>query len=159
MTLAYSDKCHAEHPTYIGCSVAPEWHSFMTFRSWMMKQDWEGMHLDKDILVPGNKVYGPETCVFVDQATNNLLVNHPAKRGEYLIGVSWQKGAGKFEARVNNGKGKKTYLGLFSTEEKAHAAYRKSKAAVLRAAAKEQKDERVKEALLKRADELEVLLE
>lgn len=46
----YSEKRLIKDPSYVGCSVHPDWHRFMNFRSWMEKQDWEGMELDKDIL-------------------------------------------------------------------------------------------------------------
>lgn len=32
----YSAKWQAKSPTYIGCMVCEEWHSFMSFRAWMI---------------------------------------------------------------------------------------------------------------------------
>lgn len=61
----YDKKCQARQPTYLGCSVVYEWHNFQNFAEWMSKQDYEGKQLDKDIKVKGNKVYGPDTCMFV----------------------------------------------------------------------------------------------
>lgn len=61
----YSTKCQEKFPTYKGCSVSADWHTFSNFKAWMEKQNWEGKQLDKDILIEGNKVYSPETCVFV----------------------------------------------------------------------------------------------
>lgn len=77
---AYYPYLHATRPTYKDVSVEEVWHSFMTFREWMARQDWEGMELDKDILIPGNKVYGPEFCVFVTRRTNALLPDSTAYR-------------------------------------------------------------------------------
>lgn len=70
LARCYSSAYHKQNKTYIGCSVDPRWYSFMSFRSWMMEQDWEGNQLDKDIIIHGNKVYGPDTCMFVDRKTN-----------------------------------------------------------------------------------------
>ncbi len=68
----YSDKLHTKNPTYIGCTVCPEWHNFQVFAEWYDKHYIEGHHLDKDIKVNGNKVYSPETCLFVSQGDNTI---------------------------------------------------------------------------------------
>lgn len=61
----YSDELHSRYPTYKGCTVCDEWHNFQNFAEWMVAQDYDGKHLDKDIKVKGNKTYSPETCSFV----------------------------------------------------------------------------------------------
>ena len=68
----YDPKYHVKRPTYIGCSVCAEWHNFQNFAKWMSKQNCEGKQLDKDIKVEGNKVYSPETCMFVTPAENTV---------------------------------------------------------------------------------------
>ena len=69
----YSAAWQSRHPAYIGCSVDKRWHSFVAFREWALSQpQWEGLHLDKDLLVPGNKVYSPETCLFIPQSVNKF---------------------------------------------------------------------------------------
>lgn len=70
----YSEVFQKKHPTYIGCTVDERWHSFMAFREWVLAQpEWEGLHLDKDLLVPGNKIYGPDTCLFISSFINSSL--------------------------------------------------------------------------------------
>ncbi|EKT3982618.1 hypothetical protein QEF67_003184 [Klebsiella aerogenes] len=66
------------HPCYEGCSVAPEWLTFTTFREDIKQlpgySDWledKGWALDKDSIVEGNKVYSPSTCQFLSQQENN----------------------------------------------------------------------------------------
>ncbi len=144
----YNPKVHAKWPKYSGCSVAEEWLSFMRFRLWMSCQDWEGNQLDKDILIPGNKIYSADTCVFVDGKTNSLITGHDSTRGDFPIGVS--KNGKKFQAYCNK-DGRQVKLGTHPSQEEAHSAYKKYKAAVITGAAMLQPDERVKKALILRA--------
>lgn len=145
---AYSPKCHAKRPTYIGVTVCEEWRSFMAFRAWMMEQDWENKHLDKDIIVPGNKVYSPDTCAFVTREVNNLLTDHAARRGDWPIGVSWHRQRNKFQSRINENK-KERSLGLFHSPHEAHLAWRKEKVRIVREAAEKCDDPRVAAGLLR----------
>ena len=144
----YSNLCHPKQQTYIGCSVSKEWLLFTRFRAWMIRQEWEGLTLDKDIINPGNKIYGPETCCFVSQSINKLLCNSEGSRGDYPIGVSLHKSSGKFRAMVRI-NGKQKYLGLFDTPEQASAAYLKAKSAHILEIAQKQSDPRVKNGLIK----------
>jgi len=127
MTRCYSEKLKRVRPTYIGCTVVPEWHRFMIFRAWMVKQDCKWKQLDKDILVPGNKEYSPNACVFVSSQINGLLIDQAARRGKYPQGVSWNKKMKKFVAQANIHR-KRIFLGGFDTVEAAHTAARKAKA-------------------------------
>lgn len=145
----YSSKEHETNPTYKGCSVCDEWLTFSNFKNWMEKQDWEGKEIDKDILYIGNKIYSPETCVFVDRKVNQFLVERGASRGKLLIGVSQHK-EGKFIAQCNDGSGKGGYIGLFNTEIEAHKAWLKRKQEVALKLASEQTDTRVAKALIDR---------
>ena len=78
-------------PTYIDCYVCEEWHNFQNFAKWFYKNyyevEGEKMHLDKDILVKGNKIYSPETCIIVPERINTLFVKCDKSRGDYPIGV------------------------------------------------------------------------
>ena len=123
----YSEKYQTNKPTYRGCTVCEEWLTFSNFKAWMEQQDWEGKQLDKDLLVKGNKVYSPDTCIFVDNIVNAFTTEREHGRGEYMIGVSWQKANRKFRAACSNTNGKQEYLGLFDTELEAHLAWKKRK--------------------------------
>jgi hypothetical protein len=144
----YCAKLQAKYPTYTGCSVVPEWHSFMTFRAWMIEQPWEGNDLDKDILFPGNKVYGPNTCVFISHGLNSFTTESASARGEWPIGADWHKRAGKFRASCRNPfTGKQEHLGLFTCPNEAHEAWRTRKHEHALALAAQQTDPRVAKAL------------
>jgi hypothetical protein len=81
-----------KRPTYINCYVNKEWYNFQNFAEWFEKNYYkieeQLMCLDKDILCKGNKIYSPETCIFVPQRINNLFVKCDKLRGKYPIGVS-----------------------------------------------------------------------
>ena len=147
----YSAKLQERYPTYIGCTVAKEWHTFSNFRCWMESQDWEGKHLDKDLLFEGNKIYSTETCVFVTQTVNLFTNDNGAKRGENPIGVDWDKNAGKFKSRCSNPFTKKQeHLGYFTCEQEAHNAWKKRKLELAHELAAIQTDPRVAKALIDR---------
>jgi len=57
-------------PTYRGCTVVEEWHNYQNFAKWFEDNYIEGYELDKDIMVEGNKIYGPDTCMFVSHKVN-----------------------------------------------------------------------------------------
>lgn len=125
MTRAYSDAYHLRRPTYKDVEVCEEWQSFIGFKSWMEDQDWEGKELDKDLRVVGNKIYSPETCMFVSSRVNSILESCRATRGEYPIGVDKLRDV--YRSRVT-GAG---YLGVFETEKEAHAAWQLAKIKVI----------------------------
>ena len=117
----------------------------------MEKQDFEGKQLDKDLLFVGNKVYSPETCIFVSPMVNSFTLDSGAARGEWLIGVSWHKQTEKFVAHCSNPFTKKLeHLGLFTCEQQAHEAWLKRKNALAHELAAIQTDPRVAKALTER---------
>ena len=147
----YSKKSLESYPSYIGTSVCSEWLYASEFKKWMEQQDCEGKSLDKDIIVPGNKLYSPETCSFVLPATNNFVTASDARRGDYPTGVNLCKRTGKYRARCRNPfSEKQEHLGYFSTPEEAHEAWRKRKHEIAQLVAATEADPRVVEALKKR---------
>ena len=147
----YSKKSLERNPSYIGTSVCSEWLSAAAFKKWMEQQDWDGKCLDKDIIVPGSKLYSPETCAFVLKATNSFVLASDASRGEYPIGVYLYKQTGKYRAYCRNPfTGEQEHLGLFSTPEEAHEAWQKRKHEIAQLVAATESDPRVVEALKKR---------
>jgi hypothetical protein len=151
LTRCYSKKYLESYPTYIGTSVCNEWLSATAFKKWMEKQDWQDKSLDKDIIAPRSKLYSPETCAFVLNATNLFVIARDACRGDYPIGVSLYKRTGKYQAQCENPFTRKNeHLGYFSTQEEAHEAWRKHKHELAQLVAARESDSRVVEALKKR---------
>ena len=103
----YSTTLKKKRPTYEGCEVSENFKSFEYFYEWCNKQvgfDNEGWHLDKDLLIKGNKVYSENVCVFIPSEINSLLIKRTASRGNHLIGVCWSKRDKAFLAKVNKNK-------------------------------------------------------
>ena len=150
----YSDTYKKKQPTYIGCDVSDKFKSYEYFYEWCHSQigfGMDGWQLDKDLLIKGNKIYSESTCVFIPREINQMLVKRAASRGEYLIGVSWNKKANAFKVTVNKNKGEQEYLGLFNTELEAFNAYKEAKEAFVKEQAnkwKSQIDIRAYEALM-----------
>ena len=154
----YSSKSQERYPTYRGCSVSTEWLTFSNFRAWMVAQDWEGLQLDKDLLFEGNKLYSPETCVFVTPLVNTFTNDQGLKRGEWLIGVYWNKEKGKFKSQCSNPFTKRgEYLGLFACEQEAHEAWLAHKLELAKELAGIQTDKRVAKALIERYSKPQII--
>ncbi len=71
----YSELAHKTQPTYIGCTVCPEWHNFQNFAKWYYKNypsDGNKYDLDKDIKIHNNKEYSPNACMFVSHEENTI---------------------------------------------------------------------------------------
>ena len=155
----YSDSYKKKNPTYKDCEVSENFKSYEYFYEWCHKQvgfgnDGNGnpFHLDKDLLIKGNKIYSENTCVFIPSEINSLLIKREALRGEYLIGVYWSKTNKAFRARVNKNKGTSEHLGYFNTELEAYNAYKIAKESFIKEQANEWKDKidpRAHEALMK----------
>lgn len=125
----YDQKYLDEKSSYSKCSVCEEWRDYEKFKEWFYDPGngyKDGYHLDKDILVKGNHVYSPETCCFVPQEINTLIINRRAKRGGQPIGVTLQKG--RYVARMSAGDGKRLKnLGSYDTAAEAFEAYKRGK--------------------------------
>ena len=150
----YSDTLKKRYPTYEGCEVSDNFKSFEYFYEWYHKQVGfgnKGWHLDKDLLVKGNKTYSENTSVFIPTEINSLLIKSTASRGKYLIGVYWSKANKAFKATVRENKGKQEFLGYFDTELEAFNAYKQAKEAFIKEQAnkwKGQIDDRAYNALM-----------
>lgn len=144
----YDEKYQEKKPTYKDCTVCDEWHNFQVFAKWYDDNYYnvenEIMCLDKDILIKGNKMYSPNTCIFVPERINLLFTKNDASRGHLPIGVSYDNTKTKFRSRINlydeNNKLKTKSLGTYKTPEKAFDQYKIEKEKFIKQKAKEYKD-------------------
>lgn len=125
MNRCYGESYQKRNTTYIGCTVCDEWHIASNFKKWFDKNYVEGYVLDKDIIIKGNKVYSPESCCFVPEYINNLLLRRQNDRGELPIGVTITRN-GKYYVRVYK-YGKACVVGTFTSKKDAFNAYKKAK--------------------------------
>lgn len=67
------DRNNISHEYYKDCIVCDEWHNYQNFADWHKENypnDGNKYALDKDIIVNGNRVYGPDFCKFVSTGDN-----------------------------------------------------------------------------------------
>lgn len=124
------EKIKEKCPSYKDVTCSPCWQFYENFYEWMHEQEnfetllkQNDINLDKDILIKGNKVYGPDKCTLVPRRINNLMLKSEAIRGQYPIGVYYLKRNKKFTAHEGSRKNT-VYLGLYDTPEDAFIAYK-----------------------------------
>ena len=127
----YDSKFHTKEPTYKDCVVCDEWLNFQNFAKWYEDNYYtvkgQRMCLDKDILIKGNKIYSPNTCIFVPHTINMLFIKRQNNRGESVIGTTPFKG--KYVVQCNiidpeTGKSNGEYLGRYDTQKKGFEVYK-----------------------------------
>lgn len=117
---------------YEGCEVCEEWYCFQNFADWYMSQKYEikneKLCVDKDILVHGNKIYSPKTCLLVPNRINSLFAKSYAIRGDLPIGVSyyWYNNT-RYLASMKINNRKTCQIGIFNNPIDAFNAYKKEK--------------------------------
>lgn len=132
----YSKRFKEKYATYLNVTVCDEWLTFSKFRNWMISQNWDGNHLDKDIIGCG-LIYSKENCRFIPPFVNTCLSLSDSIRGDLPIGVS-QYLTGKGEIRYlsmikdQRGKLKQKNLGRFDSLKNAHAAWQYAKIRILK---------------------------
>lgn len=145
-------RCYKENGkdiTYEDCYVCKEWHNFQNFAKWYEENyyevDGKPTFLDKDILYKGNKIYSPETCVFVPRLINNLFTKRQNECGLYPIGVEPYKNTNKFISIISEThrytKTKRTHLGIRDTVEEVFYLYKIYKEKLIKDIADEYKND------------------
>ena len=137
----YDPKWHKKEPSYKNCRVCQLWNNYQEFAKWNDENYYEvgneRMNLDKDILCKGNKIYSPDTCIYVPQSINALFIKRDNERGDLPIGVS--KYEDKFVAHLSKDN-KLIHLGYFNSPEEAFLAYKQAKEQYIKEVAEEYKD-------------------
>lgn len=121
-----SSKYNADR--YLDVTVDERFHYFQDFAEWCINQVGhnEDFVLDKDLLSDGQRAYSPEHCVFVPNEINAAFNSAQKARGQWPIGVYYNKKACKFIAQINE-FGTRRCLGRFSTPDDAFNVYKINK--------------------------------
>lgn len=128
LSRVYGARGGNRYESYRGTSVCEEWLTYSNFKRWMQGQDWVGKHLDKDLMLRGNKVYSSESCIFLPSKVNTFMCGSAASRGDYPIGVSYHRKDKKYYARCRSVEtGENITLGRFDSAEMASTAYQRYK--------------------------------
>lgn len=124
----YSKNYHSTRETYSDCSVADSWKNFTVFEKWYNENHIDGYHLDKDLLVQGNRVYSEETCCFIPSWVNSLIVEKSKIVEGCEAGVTRRKKKG---TNVYNGLYNVQYAGVYlnrtNSLEEANSLYKEFK--------------------------------
>lgn len=146
ISRCYGDRKDIVEKSYGDVTVCEEWHNFQNFAKWYeenYKQYMDKWAIDKDILCPDCREYSPDTCVFVPTVINNFF-NKEVKNATGVIKLD--RG---YRASISK-NGKKYQIGVYSTFEEAHEAYKEEKLKFVKEVADEYKglvDPRVYEAM------------
>lgn len=124
LARCYNLRRHVVQPTYKGCTVCDEWLNYQTFSKWYTTNKYygSGFHLDKDMLITGNKQYSPDACCLLPPIINGLF--NKVARGKYPLGVIPNNK--RYKARISI-DGEFKHLGCFNTVKQASNAYKEAK--------------------------------
>lgn len=99
-------RCYVDEkgqPAYYNiCAVCNDWLNFQVFCDWYEENAYpvnERLHLDKDILYPGNTIYSPDKCLLVPQRINMLFVRHRPNKYGLPEGIG-RTDAGRFQRHI-----------------------------------------------------------
>ena len=136
-----TEKHREQFLAYADCEVCEEWLCYQNFAEWWNKNTYqigtERMHLDKDILFEGNKIYSPDTCIIVPQSINELFHTSGRKVKDSDLPHTIKRAAnGRYSVTY---KGKS--LGIRDTVEECTELYLDAKRKHIREKVEEMKDE------------------
>lgn len=122
----YSPLSLRDFPTYKDVTVSGIFLEYQLFAEWFCDNYTDGWRLDKDILIPGNKIYQDDRCCFVPHIINAQLNHCRVSRGEFPAGVSFDRRANKYSSKISR-DGVTINLGLFDSPDLARAKYLSAK--------------------------------
>ena len=123
------DNNFIHHPTYQDVEVYEPWKCYQTFAEWATKQigfNKKGWHLDKDLLVKGNRIYSPDTCVYVPREINGFIKRKRMNDLPLGVDITYSH-SGKLLYRSQGKEDNNVFLGAYDTVEEAFLAYKTHK--------------------------------
>lgn len=119
-------RCYSKnYPTYADVFVCDEWLTFSNFSKWLVSNpNWQELELDKDLLVSGNRVYSPNTCVLVPHYINKSFRFRIGELTSVKLDRSSPTPKWQFTCRFD---GEQVYFGRYFTKEEAVKVWRVKK--------------------------------
>lgn len=152
-TVEYEDwnsmikRCYVRgelNTSYFDKEVSSVWHCFQDFAAWATKQKnfgAKGWDLEKDLLVKGNKIYSPETCVYLPREINSFIKRKRFNNLPLGVDIAYEyNGTPYFRVQGREG-GKNLNLGKFNVVEDAFNAYKIHKEGLAKKLAEKWKNE------------------
>lgn len=131
--LSYKDK-----------DVCEEWKCFQDFAEWATKQQnfgAKGWDLEKDLLVKNNKVYSPETCVYLPREINSFIKRKRFNDLPLGVDIAYKYNGTPYFRVQGREDGKNVVLGKFYNVEEAFSAYKVHKEYLAKKLAEKWKNE------------------
>ena len=128
------------YKSYEDISVCEEWHNYQNFAKWFEVNFYEideELHLDKDLLLKGSKIYSPESCLLVPKKINSVIINRKTKHEIFPTGVRFINN--KYISRCQHNCVDKR-IGSFESIEEAFLSYKIYKENILKDLAEKYKD-------------------
>jgi hypothetical protein len=154
LARCYSLKVRVKRPSYLKCTVCPDWLYLSNFKRWVDEQpnrNWQNCHLDKDLLKLDNTYYSAESVVFITPLVNTFVLFKKDRKYTEMLGVHWCKKIKKYIAQCHDPLDvKPRHIGSFEIELEAHRAWQTKKHEYACALAELQDDPRVAQALRER---------
>ena len=115
--------------SYKDKSINKSWWNFQIFADWATKQIGfkEGWHLDKDLLIKGNKEYSENSCVYLPQEINSFVRRKRQNNLPVGVDVAFRYNGTSYFRSQSVEDGKVIVLGAFETVEGAFSAYKEHK--------------------------------
>lgn len=109
MQRCYDDEFKNRQTTYKDCTVCDEWLSFSNFKKWYdenypqhLEDKGIKLDLDKDLLIAENKIYSPDTCIFIPHCVNSFIIGNINTNTSGRVGVSFDNDRQKWMAYTTN---------------------------------------------------------
>lgn len=92
---------------YEDVTICNDWYLFSNFYKWYRDNYVKDWHVDKDILLQGNREYSPQNCIMVPRVINNLFKRSSSMHD--IKGVYLDKRTDKYYAQIRiDGKTKQS---------------------------------------------------
>lgn len=116
--------------SYKDKDVCEDWKCFQVFAEWATKQPNfgnVGWDLEKDLIVKNNKIYGPDTCVYLPREINSFIKRKRVNDLPLGVDIAYKYNGTPYFRVQGREDGKNINLGSFYNIEEAFLTYKTHK--------------------------------